>query len=622
MTDLTRAGSRRSDGGQRAPIGRLLSLVRPARRPLAYATLLGAGAAGSGIALLATSAWLISRAAQHPSVVALGVAIVGVQFFSLSRALFRYKERLVGHDAALRVMADVRARVYERLELLAPTGLSEFRSGDVDSLQDFMLRVVPPYGIAFVVGIPTVGFVWYFLPEAGVVLALALLASVILVPWLSLALARRGENRQAAARGELSDHVVELLEGAQELVAFGAVDAQLAKVSAADAELTRIATSTSRTAGAGSGLITLLTGLAVWGILLVGVPSVHSGRLQGPLLAVIALTPLAAFELVTGLPAAAQCLERVRQSAARVFAVTATPPPVVDPEVPKPVAPAPHSLSVRGLRARYGPDRGWALDGVDLDLSPGRRVGVVGPSGAGKSTLAAVLTRFLPYEGSTTLDGTELDELSGEDIRRVVGLAAQDTHIFDTTLRQNLLLAQRDATSEAVRLAVGRARLLDWVAELPAGLDTKVGEHGARMSGGQRQRVGMARVFLAGFPVLVLDEPEEHLDAATASALVEDLIDATRGQTTVMITHRVAALEAMDEILVLDGGRVVQRGTHSQLIAADGFYSRQWQRECRPGAEVGREKIEVGPAPLEVGPETLEVGPKTPEGRPERVLRP
>jgi ATP-binding cassette subfamily C protein CydCD len=173
-----------------------------------------------------------------------------------------------------------------------------------------------------------------------------------------------------------------------------------------------------------------------------------------------------------------------------------------------------------------------------------------------------------------------------------------------------------------VRLAVGRARLLDWVAELPAGLDTKVGEHGARMSGGQRQRVGMARVFLAGFPVLVLDEPEEHLDAATASALVEDLIDATRGQTTVMITHRVAALEAMDEILVLDGGRVVQRGTHSQLIAADGFYSRQWQRECRPGAEVGREKIEVGPAPLEVGPETLEVGPKTPEGRPERVLRP
>ena len=458
-----------------------------------------------------------------------------------------------------------------------------------------MLRVVPPYGIVFVVGIPTVGFLWYFLPAAGVVLALALLAGATLVPWLSLGLARRGEKRQAAARGELSSHVVELLEGAQELVAFGATDAQLARVAAADAELTRIATATSRTAGAGSGLITLLTGLAVWGILLIGVPSVHSGRLQGPLLAVMALTPLAAFEMVTGLPAAAQCLERVRQSAARVFALTATPPPVLDPEAPKPLAPGPHRLRVRGLRARYGPDRGWALDGVDLDLSPGRRVGVVGPSGAGKSTLAAVLTRFLPYEGSTTLDGTELAELSGEDIRRVVGLAAQDTHIFDTTLRQNLLLAHREATCEAVSLAVGRARLLDWIDELPAGLDTKVGEHGARMSGGQRQRVGMARVFLAGFPVLVLDEPEEHLDAATAGALVEDLIDATRGQTTVMITHRLAALEAMDEIVVLDAGRVVERGTHAQLVAADGFYSRQWQRECGPGTGAGPESPEFGP---------------------------
>ena len=369
MTGLTVPATGESGGAPRpAPVGRLLGLVRPASPRLAYATLLGAGAAGSGIALLATSAWLISRAAQHPSVVALGVAIVGVQFFSMARALFRYKERLVGHDAALRVMADVRARVYERLEVLAPTGLSEFRSGDllarlvgdVDSLQDFMLRVVPPYGIVFVVGIPTVGFLWYFLPAAGVVLALALLAGATLVPWLSLGLARRGEKRQAAARGELSSHVVELLEGAQELVAFGATDAQLARVAAADAELTRIATATSRTAGAGSGLITLLTGLAVWGILLIGVPSVHSGRLQGPLLAVMALTPLAAFEMVTGLPAAAQCLERVRQSAARVFALTATPPPVLDPEAPKPLAPGPHRLRVRGLRARYGPDRGWA----------------------------------------------------------------------------------------------------------------------------------------------------------------------------------------------------------------------------------------------------------------------
>jgi thiol reductant ABC exporter CydC subunit len=576
-----------AEARQQAPIRRVLGVARPAGGRLAFATLLGAGAAGSGIALLATSAWLISRAAQHPSVVALGVAIVGVQFFSMSRALFRYKERLVGHDAALRVLAGTRAGVYEHLEALAPMGLPAFRSGDllarlvgdVDTLSDLMLKVVPPFGMALLVGIPTVGFVWYFLPAAGAVLALALLLGATLVPWYALRSARRREDRQAAARGELSTYVVDLLEGAPELVAFGATDEQLARVATADAELTRIATAGARTAGVASGLVTLLTGLAIWGILLVGIPSVRSGRLEGPLLAVIALTPLAAFELVTGLPAAAQSLQRVRESAARLFAVASAAPAVNDPVAPKPVAPAPHVLRLRRARARYGPDRGWALDGVDLDLSPGRRIGVVGPSGAGKSTLAAVLLRFLPYEGSVTLDGTELAEMSGEDVRHVVGLAAQDTHIFDTTLKENLLLARRQATTDELSSAVDLARLGDWVEELPAGLDTQVGERGARLSGGQRQRIGIARVLLAGFPVLVLDEPEEHLDASTAQALVEDALDVTRGQTTVMITHRLAALEAMDEIVVLEAGRVVQRGSHAQLIAVDGPYARQWQRE-------------------------------------------
>ena len=228
------------------------------------------------------------------------------------------------------------------------------------------------------------------------------------------------------------------------------------------------------------------------------------------------------------------------------------------------------------------------MDGVDLDLSPGRRVGVIGPSGAGKSTLAAVLLRFLPYEsGSVTLDGVELSALAGEDVRRVVGLAAQDTHVFETTLRENVLLARRDAPEAALQQAFERAKLWDWVEELPAGLDTKVGQHGAGMSGGQRQRLGIARVVLAGFPVLVLDEPGEHLDIPTADALTADLVELTRGQTTVMITHRLAGLETMDEIVVLDAGHVVERGTHAELIAANGIYARQWQRECLVGTGAG-----------------------------------
>lgn len=591
MTGRSDAGTGAELAGDRqeAPLRRTLGLVRPAGGRLAATTLLSAGTAGCGIALLATSAWLISRAAQHPSVVDLGLAVIGVRFFAVSRGLLRYSERVVGHDTALRVLADLRVRVYERLEALAPAGLPAFRRGDllarlvedVDALQDLMLRVIPPFGVALIVGIPTVGLVWYLLPSAGFVLAATLAVAATVVPWYTHYLTRRREARQAAARGELGIHVVDLLAGAADLVAFGAADAQLARVAAADAELTRIATAGARTGGVGSGLVTLLTGLAVWGVLVAAVPAVYSGRLQGPLLAVIALIPLAAFEIVTGLPAAAQTLERVRQSSARVFAVIDAEPPLVEPDSPLPLPPPPHTLQVRGLRARYDPARPWALDGIDLDLSPGRRVGIVGPSGAGKSTLAAVLLRLLPYEGSVTLDGVELATLSGDDVRRVVGLAAQDTHIFDSTLRENLLLARRDASDAAVRAALERARSLDWVEHLPAGLDTEVGEHGARLSGGQRQRLGIARTLLAGCPVLIFDEPGEHLDTPTADALMTDIVDLARGQTAVVITHRLVGLEAMDEILVLEAGGVIERGSHAALVAEGGGYARQWQRERR-----------------------------------------
>jgi thiol reductant ABC exporter CydC subunit len=387
---------------------------------------------------------------------------------------------------------------------------------------------------------------------------------------------------------------VDLLDGAAELVAFGATDMQLERVSAADAELTRIARAAAGTAGAGSALLCLLGGLVVWGVLLVGVPSVHSGRLDGPLLAVIALVPLALFDTVATLPAAAQCLARVRSSAARLFAVVDATPAVMDsasaPKVPVP----PHDLRIQSLRVRYRPGDPWALDGIDLDLPPGRRLGIVGPSGAGKSTLAAVLLRLVPYDsGSVRLDGAEISTFASDDVRRVVGLAAQDSHVFETTLRENLRLARRDAPESALRTALDRARLLGWVDSLPDGLDTEVGQHGLRLSGGQRQRLVVARVFLAGFPVSIFDEPGEHLDTATADALMAEVVEASQEQTVIVISHRLAGMERMDEIVVLDAGRVVERGTHATLVAAGGAYAHQWQREGCFDAELA--ELEVSP---------------------------
>jgi thiol reductant ABC exporter CydC subunit len=565
-------------------------IVAPASRRLLLSCLLGACALGAGIGLLATAAWLISRAAQHPHESALALGIVAVQFFGLSKGFARYGQRLVGHDAALRALADLRVRIYRALEPLAPSGLAAFRSGelmarfvdDVDSLQDLLVRVIAPFGVAILVGVGTVALEWAVLPAAGAIVAVALVLAATVVPWTTNRLARRTEATQAQVRGELSAAVVEAVRAAPELTAYGAMQRKLEAAAAIDARLARIARRGAVTAGIGQGLATLLPALATFGCLLVGVSAVRAGRLDVVFLAVIAIVPLAAFELASPLPAATQTLSRVRASLGRVSEVLEAEPVVVEPPRPRslPGGPRPHAIRVRGLGCRYGDGGALVLDGVDLDLSTGRRVAVVGRSGAGKSTLARVLLRLAPYQhGSVTLDGIELSELDGDACRRVVGLLSQDAHVFDTTIRANLRLARRDASDEQLREALQATRLLGWVDRLPAGLDTPVGELGERMSGGERQRLAAARVLLADFPVLVLDEPGEHLDTATADAIVADVLDAASGRAVLLITHRLAGLHAADEVIVLDGGRVVQRGTHDELAARPGAYADMWRRE-------------------------------------------
>ena len=573
--------------GTSAPLRATVELARSAAPRLALATLLGAGAVGAGIGLIATSAWLISRASQRPPESALALAIVGVQFFGLSRALFRYGGRLAGHDAAFRALADLRVNTYRRLEALAPAGLPAFRSGDllarivhdVDSLQDLLLRVIPPFAIVLIVGALIVSLVWWILPAAGLILLATLALAATAVPWLTGRLAKHSESQQAAARGELTATVVDLLQGAPELIAYGALEAQLQKASADEARLARIATAGARTAGVGQGLTTLLPGVAMWTALLVGIGAVTRGALDGVVLAVVALVPLASFEMVSELPAATQTMQRVRRSAARVFDILATEPSVVEPDEPLAVPSAAPTLRVRGLRASYSEHGPCVLDGVDLELRPGQTVAVIGRSGAGKSTLANVLLRFLPYQGSAALDGVPLYGMSGDELRRVVGLVSQDAHVFDSTLEENLRLARRDATEDELRHALARARLLEWTDSLPAGLATPVGPNGAHISGGQRQRLAVARALLADFPVLVVDEPGEHLDTVTADALVDDLLACTPERAVLLITHRLAGLDQADEVIVLESGRVTERGTHAELLAAGGQYSDMWRRE-------------------------------------------
>jgi ATP-binding cassette, subfamily C, bacterial CydC len=559
---------------------RAARLAAPGRGRLALSLAMGAVAVGAGIGLLATSGYLISRAALGPAILTLTAAIVAVRSFAIARSASRYAERLLSHDVALRVLARMRRRLYERLIPLVPGRIPSMRDGDVlsrsvgdvEAMQDLYVRALGPPVVAVAVGALAAAVAWAMLPAAGVALA-ALLALAALALLLLAGLGgRRAGRRQGPARAALTAEVLEALRLAPELVAYGLEDERIRRVSEADRALARTARSDAAVGATSAGLLAALAGLGAALLLAVAVPAVAAGELDGVLLAALALLALAAVEALAPLPAAARGLSATATAARRIEEIIERPAPARDPERPLPVPPRP-ALALCGARLRYSHDGPWVLDGVDLRLDPGRHVAIVGASGSGKTTIANVLVRFRDLDaGRATLCGEDLARYAQEDVRRAVRLCEQEAHLFATSLRDNVRIGRPDADDAAIRAALARAGLGGWLRSLPEGLGTQVGEAGARVSGGQRSRIALARSLLSDAPVLVLDEPTAHLDAISTRAFVDDLIASARDASVLLITHSPIGLERFDEVLLIEGGRIVERGPHGRLLATSAGY--------------------------------------------------
>ncbi len=571
------------------PLRRMLPLLEVRWSRAVRAVALGTLALGSSVALAAVSAWLIARASQMPPVLQLSVAVVSVRAFGIGRGVFRYLERLASHDVALRGMAALRANLYDALTRGPVTGVVALRRGDllarvgadVDAVGDVVVRALVPTGVAAVLGLGSVALVGAFLPVAGLALLGCLLLAGVLAPCLAARSAADVERRSADARAEVTARSLELLEDGQQLRVAGRLDQRLAGLRAADA---RLAAATDDGARSGALAAAVGTGaqlLAVVCSLLLGIPATLAGTLPPVELAVVVLTPLAVFEATQALPAAAVQLRRSREAARRI--VELLPSCELSGSAPRPRGRGPDTGAVLELRSvAAGWDGTTAVAGVDLDLRPGCVVALAGPSGVGKTTLLLTTAGLLPPVAGT---------VTGDDALFV----AEDGHLFGTTVLENLRLARADVTPDEACAALADVGLDGWLATLPDGLDTLLGTGAADVSGGERRRLLVARALLSPARVLLVDEPAEHLDAATADALVRTLAEHARttGRAVVVASHRLAPLDVADEVLLL--GRddavahagdtpatVVARGTHADLLGSEQAYAWASSQELTP----------------------------------------
>lgn len=580
-------------------IYRLLKLIWPYKGQVALSVMMGFFTILSGIGLISTSAYLISAAALQPSIAELQVAIVGVRFFGISRGLFRYFERLLSHQVTFHLLARLRVWFYERIEPLAPARLSAYHSGDlmariqndIETLQTFYVRVIAPPLVALLVSLVMGCFMLQFDLTLTVIFVIFLILVSIVLPILIHLLSRGLGRRLIDRRQALNVLLVESIQGMADMLAAGREGHRFRQVSIRGRELGLAQKQIAWVSGAQNGLSFLLANFCFWLVLVLAIPLVDQGQMDGLYLAVVALAALTSFEAVFPLPQVAQYLESNLRSAERLYNVVNAQPEVQEPSVPIPL-PGDHSIEVEQLSFHYPPtvrtlstlqsegDRLPALDDITFDLPQAKTLAVVGPSGAGKSTLVDLLMRFWEYDqGSITLGGVNFRRFNSDDLRQAMSVVDQDGYLFNSTMRENLLVASPEASEADVIGAARDAQIHSFILSLPQGYDTVIGERGLLLSAGQRQRLLIARALLKDSPLLILDEATTNLDWITERKVMGTIEDLKRGRTQVIVTHRLVGLEDVDEILVLRQGRIIERGRHHELLERGGYYQHMYESQ-------------------------------------------
>lgn len=577
---------------ERAALRRTVKLLRLRKPAFALSVLYGVAGLGSAIGLAAVSAWLIARASQMPPVLYLTVAATSVRMFGVLRALLRYLQRLASHQVALDGMDSLRLGVYDSLTRGPLDRVASLQRGDllsrigadIDAVGDYVVKSLLPFTVTAIVGVGTVtGFAFLSVP-AALVMACGLLVSGVLAPVLAVKSAREAEKLEQGAKRDLSVTAVHILESADERATQGQLQATFDDLGRSSERLNRARALAARPAALAAALDRLAMGLTVVGVLLVAVPQTNAGVVAAVALAVLVLTPLAAFEGTADLGPAAVQLVRSARASKRIVALLGNPEQTSIPSHSIPleassVVPLP-SIASRELTVGW-PGRESAAEGVNLELYPGAVIAIVGPSGIGKTTLLYTLAGMLkPVSGKAMINGVSSWQAQRDELTSLVTLTTEDAHVFSTTVYENLRVARADLTKEEAIYLLDEVGLLQWVQGLPSGIDTLLGVGATTISGGERRRLLLARALASPAPLLLLDEPVEHLDSAAADRTVAKLFDQrTNGRGILVATHRLSALNDADKVIWLqrsprDGtpAVVAALGTHDQLMREHAQY--------------------------------------------------
>lgn len=566
-------------------LSRLLQFLQPNTKQILLSILFATLTIAASIGLLMTSAYLISKAALRPSIGAISVAIVGVRFFGISRGIFRYIERLASHTASFKILADIRVWLYDAIEPIAPAGISKYKSGDllnrliadVDTLENFYVRVFLPPVVAIIIVLGVSAIMLTFSAWISLILFLSLVFVGIGLSLFALIGGKKVGAESVNKRSVLREDIVDMVNGLPEILLFTRTKQMIQKIQQAGREYYQTQIKISALNATQTAATSLIVGVAVWLVLLVSIPMVSSGALDGIYLAVIVLGVMASFEAVQNIPQAMNLLGANIRSAERIFGVTDQAALLATPYNDHALPEKP-SIQLKGVSFRYAETP--VLENIDIDLTYGKKIAIVGPSGAGKTTLSDLLLRFWdPAGGEILIDSTPSKQISPDANRELYSVVSQNSFLFNTSLMENLLVADPDASEEQVEHACKLAELDRFIKTLPKGYQTIIGERGYQFSGGERQRLAIARALLKNAPILILDEPTANLDPTTEKKIIATIKERFSDRSMLWITHRLTGLEDMDEIIVLSDGKIVERGDQASLLAAGGRFARMWAAE-------------------------------------------